>query len=170
MRNRSSSRGGNIVRSKLYAPLRRWLALATLLSLAAPWAVVRVSGAKGGATMPVAIAFSGVILVAILGLLRSVLRADARMRALIDSSLDLVMIVDVAGGVRYHSPGMSHMLGFETGVQAGTPVTHLLHPDDASLMEESFRRIRTDGSVKPIECRWRHADGSERWLETVFNN
>jgi diguanylate cyclase (GGDEF)-like protein/PAS domain S-box-containing protein len=80
------------------------------------------------------------------------------------------MIVDAGGGVRYHSPGISQMLGFQTDVQVGTPVAHLLHPDDASLMEESFRRIRTDGSVKPVECRWRHADGSVRWLETVFSN
>ncbi len=105
-----------------------------------------------------------------MGLLVSLGRADARMRALIDSSLDLVMIVDAAGGVRYHSPGMSQVLGFTTDVQLGTPVTHLLHPEDASLMEESFRRIRTDGGVKAVECRWRHADGSERWLETVFSN
>ncbi|MBV8432313.1 MAG: diguanylate cyclase, partial [Solirubrobacterales bacterium] len=120
--------------------------------------------------MPIVAVFTVLIVIASVGLLRSVGRADARMRALIDSSLDLVMIVDGGGGVRYHSPGMSQMLGFHTDVQAGTPVTHLLHPDDASLMEESFRRIRIDGSVKPVECRWRHADGSVRWLETVFSN
>jgi diguanylate cyclase (GGDEF)-like protein/PAS domain S-box-containing protein len=133
--------------------------------------LVRLAGPSGiPAGDPIAVAFSVLILIGSLGLLRSVSHADARMRALIDSSLDLVMIVDAGGGVRYHSPGMSHMLGFQTEVQLGTPVAHLLHPDDASLMEESFRRIRTDGSVKPVACRWRHADGSERWLETVFNN
>jgi diguanylate cyclase (GGDEF)-like protein/PAS domain S-box-containing protein len=133
--------------------------------------LLRAAGAQpiaGG--IPIAAAFSLLTVIGSVGLLLSVGRADARMRALIDSSLDLVMIVDAGGGVRYHSPGMSHMLGFDSDVQVGTPVTHLLHPDDASLMEESFRRIRTDGSVKPVECRWRHADGSERWLETVFNN
>jgi diguanylate cyclase (GGDEF)-like protein/PAS domain S-box-containing protein len=62
------------------------------------------------------------------------------------------------------------MLGFKSDVQLGTPVAHLLHPEDASLMEESFRRLRTDGRVKPVECRWRHADGTVRWLETVFSN
>jgi diguanylate cyclase (GGDEF)-like protein/PAS domain S-box-containing protein len=160
-----------VLRSKLHSPLRRWLAFATLLALAAPWILVRAAGPDGIAGgMPIAIASSVLIVIASVGLLRSVGRADARMRALIDSSLDLVLIVDGRGGVRYHSPGIAQMLGFHNDVQVGTPVTHLLHPDDASLMEESFRRLRTDGLVKAVECRWRHADGSVRWLETVFNN
>ena len=160
-----------MLRSKLHSPLRRWLAFSTLIALSAPWILVRVAGPKAiPHGLAIAGAFSLLIVIGSVGLLRSVGHADARMRALIDSSLDLVMIVDAQGGVRYHSPGMSHMLGFESDAPAGTPVTHLLHPDDVSLMEESFRRIRTDGAVKPIECRWRHADGSERWLETVFNN
>src|SRR5947209_15659629 len=150
----------------MHSPLRRWVAFATLAGLAAPWVLVRVAQPHGIAqALPIAVAFTVIILIASAGLLRSVGRVDARMRALIDSSLDLVMIVDAAGGVRYHSPGISQMLGFHTDVQVGTQVTHLLHPEDVSLMEESFRRIRSGGVVKPIECRWRHADGSVRWLE-----
>jgi diguanylate cyclase (GGDEF)-like protein/PAS domain S-box-containing protein len=168
--HRGFGTGGSVLRSNLHSPLRRWLAIGTLVSLAAPWVLVRAAGADISHSIPIALAFSGVILVACIGLLRSVSRADARMRALIDSSLDLVMIVDAGGGVRYHSPGIAQMLGFQTEVHVGTRVGHLLHPDDASLMEESLRRIRTDGTTKPIECRWRHADGSVRWLETVFNN
>jgi diguanylate cyclase (GGDEF)-like protein/PAS domain S-box-containing protein len=118
----------------------------------------------------IAVGSTALILLAGWGLMRSLSRADARMRALIDSAMDLVTIVDGGGGVRYHSPGITQMLGFQSDVQLGTPVTHLLHPNDASLMEASFRRIRSDGISKPIECRWRHADGSERWLETVFSN
>jgi diguanylate cyclase (GGDEF)-like protein/PAS domain S-box-containing protein len=163
--------GWSVLRSQLHSPLRRWLAFATLMSLAAPWVLVRLAqpdGIAGG--LPIACLFTGLIVVGSIGLMRSVSHADARMRALIDSSLDLVMIVDAQGGVRYHSPGMSQMLGFHTDVQVGTPVSHLLHSDDASLMEESFRRIRTGRTLRPVECRWRHADGSVRWLETVFSN
>jgi diguanylate cyclase (GGDEF)-like protein/PAS domain S-box-containing protein len=163
--------GGSVLRSTLHSPIRRWLALSTLLALVAPWVVLRLDGTSEPSTgIPIAATFTVAIFLASLGLLISVGRADARMRALIDSSLDLVMIVDAGGGVRYHSPGMSQMLGFQSEVQLGTPVTHLLHPDDASLMEESFRRIRTDSVAKPVECRWRHADGTVRWLETVFSN
>jgi diguanylate cyclase (GGDEF)-like protein/PAS domain S-box-containing protein len=170
LRNRGLSTGGSALRSKLHAPLRRWLALVTLLSLATPWVLVRASGASIQHVIPIAVGFSGVIVVVCAGLLRSVSRADARLRTLIDSSLDLVVIVDGSGGVRYHSPGIAQMLGFQTDVTPGTRLTHLLHPDDAPVMEESLRRIRADGQAKPVECRWRHADGNVRWLETVFNN
>ncbi|HLY47744.1 MAG TPA: EAL domain-containing protein [Solirubrobacteraceae bacterium] len=163
--------GAGLLRAKLHSPVLRWLAFAALAALATPWILVRIAGPEGiQHGLLIASVFSAVILFACVGLLRSVGRADARMRALIDSSLDLVMIVDASGGVRYHSPGISQMLGFKTEVQVGTPVVHLLHADDASLMEECFRRIRSEGSVKPVECRWRAADGSIRWLETVFSN
>ena len=167
---RSLSPGGSVLRGKLHAPLRRWLALATLLSLAAPWVLIRAEAPRSGSVMPVAVGLSAAILVACVGLLRSVGHADARLRALIDSSLDLVIIVDATGSVRYHSPGIAQMLGFESEVELGTPVTHLLHPDDVGLMDESMHQIRMTGGAKPIECRWRHADGTVRWLETAFNN
>jgi diguanylate cyclase (GGDEF)-like protein/PAS domain S-box-containing protein len=159
-----------VLRGKPHAPLRRWLALATLLSLAAPWVLVRAGAPHSGSVIPVAVGFSAAIVAACVGLLRSVGRADARLRALIDSSLDLVMIVDATGSVRYHSPGIAQMLGFDSEVELGTPVTHLLHPDDVGLMDESMRQIRVSGVAKPVECRWRHADGTVRWLETAFNN
>jgi diguanylate cyclase (GGDEF)-like protein/PAS domain S-box-containing protein len=160
-----------LLRSKLHAPLRRWLALATLLALAGPWVLVRTStGPDSDHRLLIAGVCTALILLPILGLLWSLHRTDARMRALIDSSLDLVMITDAEGGVRYHSPGISQMLGFHTEVQIGTRVSHLVHPDDASLIEESFRRIRNEGSVRPVECRWRQADGTVRWLETAFSN
>ncbi len=75
-----------------------------------------------GTGIMIASVFTVLIVISSAGLLVSVGRADARMGALIDSSLDLVMIVDAGGGVRYHSPGMSQMLGFESEVQLGTPV------------------------------------------------
>jgi diguanylate cyclase (GGDEF)-like protein/PAS domain S-box-containing protein len=128
--------------------------------------------AKGSSEgLLIAIGISALVLVASVGMLRSVRRADAKMRAVIDSSLDLVTIVDARGGVMYHSPGIRQMLGFPADVQIGTPVMHLLHPDDTPLVRDSLRSVLNgDGVVNPIECRWRHADGSVRWLETVFTN
>jgi diguanylate cyclase (GGDEF)-like protein/PAS domain S-box-containing protein len=171
LKRKRSAPAASALRSQLHSPLQRWLAFVTLVSLAAPWVLVRVAGPDGIVNgLPLAVGFTVLIGTASVGLVRSVSHADARMRALIDSSLDLVMIVDAQGGVRYHSPGMSQMLGFPAAVQAGTPVIHLIHSDDASLLDESFRRLRSGGTMKPVECRWKHADGSVRWLETVFSN
>jgi diguanylate cyclase (GGDEF)-like protein/PAS domain S-box-containing protein len=115
--------------------------------------------------------FSVLVLLAGLGLLRGLGRADARMRALIDSSPDLITVVDDETRIRYQSPAIARMLGYHAEAPLGTPITHLLHPDDALLMDRSLRVANAaDGAGKPVECRWRHADGSLRWLETVCNN
>jgi diguanylate cyclase (GGDEF)-like protein/PAS domain S-box-containing protein len=112
-----------------------------------------------------------VVLLAAIGVGRGLGRADKRVRALIDNSLDLITVVDADGRVRYQSPAIARMLGYEGQTRAGTPVVNLLHPDDASVMADRLLRVRSeDGVGKSVECRWRHADGSLRWLETVFNN
>ena len=98
-------------------------------------------------------------------------RADARLRTLVDRSLDLITVVDAAGIVAYQSPAIARVLGYETPTKIGTPVTDLLDPQDATVMLERLRRAQSDTEpTQAAECRWRHADGSVRWLETVCNN
>ena len=110
------------------------------------------------------------VLLAATGAVRGLGRADARLRALIDNSLDLITVVDGAGRVRYQSPAIARTLGYDAQAPAGTPVGDLLHPDDGAAMSGRLQVLLEDGVAKSVECRWRHADGSLRWLETVFNN
>lgn len=115
--------------------------------------------------------FSALILLAAFGVLRGLGRADARMRALIDSSPDLITVVDGEHQILYQSPAFARMLGYTTGAPLGTPITHLLHPDDAPRMENVLREAHPgEGTGRAVECRWRHSDGALRWLETVGNN
>jgi len=114
--------------------------------------------------------FSLLVLLAAAGVLRGLGRADARMRALIDSSPDLITVVDSDSRIVYQSPAIARMLGYQAKAPLRTPIGHLVHPDDAVLMEKSLRRADAGQAAKPVECRWRHADGSLRWLETVCNN
>jgi diguanylate cyclase (GGDEF)-like protein/PAS domain S-box-containing protein len=123
----------------------------------------------------ISLVFAGLILLVGTGLMRgfgrSVRRNDARLRALIDSSLDVITVIDADGGVLYQSPAAAAMLGYGIETPAGTPVAHLVHPDDAPRLLQSIGRAKgRDETAKPAECRWRHADGSFRWLETVCND
>jgi diguanylate cyclase (GGDEF)-like protein/PAS domain S-box-containing protein len=115
--------------------------------------------------------FSLLVLLVVAGVLRVLGRSDARMRALIDSSPDLITLTDASGHILYQSPAIARMLGYQQPAPRGTPIAHLLHPDDIPLMTDGLRRAREEsGVVEPVECRWRYADGSPRWLETVCNN
>lgn len=115
--------------------------------------------------------FSILVLLAGVGVLRGLGRADARMRALIDSSPDLITVVDAERRILYQSPAIARMLGYTVEAPLGTPIVHLLHPDDVAQMEDALEGANSgDVAGKAVECRWRHADGSLRWLETVCND
>jgi diguanylate cyclase (GGDEF)-like protein/PAS domain S-box-containing protein len=119
----------------------------------------------------IAVIFSLLVLLIAVGVLHGLGRADARMRALIDSSPDLITVVDAHNRILYVSPAVARMLGYEADAPVGTQIAHLLHPDDALQMAKCLRTAGgTTGAGRPLECRWRHADGSLRWLETVCNN
>jgi diguanylate cyclase (GGDEF)-like protein/PAS domain S-box-containing protein len=131
----------------------------------------RIQAAGRENAILIAVVFSVLVLVAGAGVLRGLGRADARMRALIDSSPDLITVVDADGRILYQSPAIARMLGYQAQAPLGTPIGHLLHPDDTARMEKTLRDSEPDdGGAKPVECRWRHADGSLRWLESVCNN
>lgn len=159
---------------------RLWLSAAMLLALVAVWAIVvtvgltpnsQIQAAWQNETVIMAAVVSALILLATGVAVRGIRRADARLRALVDRSLDLITVVDEEGRVLYQSPAIARVLGYDSSVQEGTPVVALLEPADAPRMLASLRRATEEPEVsRPIECRWRHADGSHRWLETVCNN
>ena len=128
------------------------------------------AGAREEAIL-IAAGFSMLVLLAVAAVLRGLGRSDARMRALVDTSPDLITVIDASGHILYQSPAIARMLGYKEPAPRGTPLAHLLHADDAALMTEALRRARErSGVVEPVECRWRYADGTLRWLETVCNN
>lgn len=71
----------------------------------------------------------------------------------------------------YVSPSVERVLGYLPEELIGTTVSELVHPDD---LEGYGQRIieeiqMASGPVGPIEARYRHKDGSWRYLETTVN-
>src|SRR5579859_608185 len=158
---------------------RLWLAGAMLVALVAVWAVVVTAGLTPNSQIQAAWRNESVIMAAVVSALimlatgvavRGIRRPDARLRALVDRSLDLITVVDDQGRVVYQSPAIAQVLGYGSSVPHGTSVAALLEPADAPKLVASLRRAQEEPDLaRPIECRWRHADGSHRWLETVCN-
>jgi PAS domain S-box-containing protein len=100
------------------------------------------------------------------------LQTVGQYRALIDHSTDIIALFDEAGVIQFASPSVEQTLGYDPDELIGEHAFELIHPDDREQIMESFDRIvETPGqSTERREHRFRHADGSWIWAESVTTN
>jgi len=92
------------------------------------------------------------------------------MRSVVESSSEIVVIVDPDGNLRYANPAFGRVLGHDPDEAVGTMnVLDLVHPDDLhQVLEKTDEALSVGGVVSnSAEYRFRHADGSWRWMESV---
>ena len=87
-------------------------------------------------------------------------------RSLIESSSDLVTVMDELGNVTYQSPSFSRQFGYETAGFSRQKLLELVHPDDQSeLMRYYDEMVKNQCDVGPCRLRFLHSNGSWRILE-----
>ncbi|HET7342434.1 MAG TPA: PAS domain S-box protein [Methylomirabilota bacterium] len=97
--------------------------------------------------------------------------AGRRFRALIENSEDGITLRDRQGRIRYASPAVCRMLGFDVDELVGRTGRSLLHPDDVAAGEALFARaLREPGVPQRAHIRYRCKDGRYLWLEGVSTN
>jgi diguanylate cyclase (GGDEF)-like protein/PAS domain S-box-containing protein len=96
---------------------------------------------------------------------------EARFRALVQHSSDVIIVVRPDGAIRFMSPSARRVLRYEPRAVEGRPIADLLHTDDVeqarSFIAES---ARTDGVGVPVEWRFRQPDGSSLHAEIIATN
>ena len=96
---------------------------------------------------------------------------EERYRVLTQNSSDLVTLMEATGIVRYQSPAIERMLGYSSEELLGKSAFDYVHPDDLQRVEMAFAEVVKDPGRRPsAEYRFRHKDGSWRWLESVGTN
>src|SRR5215216_1313258 len=97
--------------------------------------------------------------------------SEGRYRTLTQNSSDLVTLMEATGIVRYQSPAIERMLGYSSEELLGKNAFDYVHPDDLQRVVMAFAEIvKNPGRVPSAEYRFRHKDGSWRWLESVGTN
>jgi PAS domain S-box-containing protein len=97
--------------------------------------------------------------------------AEARFRALVQHSSDLTMVIAREGVRSYVSPSVTRLLGYQPGDLAETSFYNLVHPDDESTARAHIAAVIADPATnQTMELRYRHRDGTYRWLEVVSAN
>ena len=95
---------------------------------------------------------------------------DRWLRSVVENSSEIVTIVDPDGTLRYASPAFGRKLGYDPEEVAGTMnVLDHVHPDELPHVLEETEKALSEGGIttNKAEYRFRHKDGSWRWLESV---
>ena len=97
--------------------------------------------------------------------------SEARFRALVQNSFDIITIHDENGMTIYESPAASRVLGYPPGALIGKTPFETLHPKDVARARDAFDALlRGQAPRSPLLLRFRHADGSWIHLEALGNN
>ncbi|MEN6543509.1 PAS domain S-box protein [Parvibaculum sp.] len=92
-------------------------------------------------------------------------------RALIENAGDILTLLDAEGSVRYHSPAVREVLGFDPMPMIGMSVVEAVHPDDRERVRERLDACtRSPDWVSMETFRLPHIDGSWRWVEARAKN
>jgi two-component system, NarL family, sensor histidine kinase UhpB len=95
--------------------------------------------------------------------------SESRYRTLIEQTSDIITVVDESAVIRYGSPSVETVLGYDPEELVGRKGTELVHPDDAArILEAHLAALRDPWSAqRGVEFRCRHRDGTWRILEAL---
>jgi PAS domain S-box-containing protein len=97
--------------------------------------------------------------------------SEQRFRAIIENSSDGICLVSPDGIILYASPSTTRMLGYPLDDFVGRDAFERIHPDDLPLTRALFARLlEQPRGTASAQYRYRHLDGSWRWLEGVASN
>jgi PAS domain S-box-containing protein len=97
--------------------------------------------------------------------------SEARFRALIERSADLISLTAADGTTLYLSPAVESILGYPPEHFLGQSSLAFSHPDDRDRVADVVARLLRDPQESlHIEFRAIHRDGSTRWLEASGRN
>jgi diguanylate cyclase (GGDEF)-like protein/PAS domain S-box-containing protein len=97
--------------------------------------------------------------------------AEERLHALVQNASDVIAIVTPDAAIRYCSPSVERMLGYDADELAGTSFTTLVHEGDAARVQRFLSECSSRaGSTFVGEWRLVHRDHSSRHVETVGAN
>ena len=93
-------------------------------------------------------------------------------QALIEHSSDLITVLDENGVIQFQGPSTEQILGYQPTDRIGKTAFEYVHPDDREHVMTTFAKVtESPGEMtERVEYRYRHADGSWVWLESVGTN
>lgn len=99
-------------------------------------------------------------------------RSEARFRSLVQHGSDIITIVDAHGLIRYVSPAVERLLGYQPETLIGANLEQrLIHPNDLEAILTFYEvLISSPGKILTAEMKMQHRDGSWLHFELIGGN
>ena len=96
---------------------------------------------------------------------------EARFRSLVQHSSDVIFIIRPDATVRFVSPSVTRVFGYDPALVTGARISDFVHPDDrAGVASFLMDASRHPGVTAPAEWRMRRPDGAWLHAETIGTN
>jgi len=93
-------------------------------------------------------------------------RSEQHYRALFENAMDIISVIAPDGKVRFASPSVRSVLGYDPAKLVGREVGPFVNPDDRTLLAAAFQELfAARGGTRTVEFRFRHRDRTWRTLE-----
>ncbi len=96
--------------------------------------------------------------------------SERRLRALIENAGDVISVLDRDLRVRWQSPSVTRLLGFDPERALGRRAIELVHPEDRPEIERLLATTSHRSAAVTLSIRSRHANGDWRHLEVIADN
>jgi diguanylate cyclase (GGDEF)-like protein/PAS domain S-box-containing protein len=97
-------------------------------------------------------------------------RSEARLRTLVEHSTDIVTVIDRELVVRWQAASIERILGHNQEAVIGRPLTRIVHPDDAPLVERFLMASIGLPGNHTLSARFVQAEGGLRTMEMVVED
>ena len=97
-------------------------------------------------------------------------RSEARLRALVEHSTDVVTVMDADLVVRWQAASVRRVLGYDAETMIGQPLTTLVHPDDMALVERMLTMSVGRPGSHMVSARFSHGSGGWRTVEALVDD
>jgi PAS domain S-box-containing protein len=102
---------------------------------------------------------------------RALRQSEEHFRTLIENSSDIITVLNAKGKILFESPSIERILGYDTEELLGRTVFDLIHQNDLQEVLAAFSgELNQVGPQDAVEYRFRHRDGSWRFLESISKN
>lgn len=90
---------------------------------------------------------------------------------LIENALDIITVLDYDGTIRYQSPSLKRIMGYEPEELSGKFLYDYVHDDDINKVKKELAGLAKRQTKKNVtEFRVKHKDGSWLYLESIAKN